>query len=211
MTSSHSQRPPKAEAAGDRYSWCVFKRPQVRQCRGYLVKVTARTPPPAFLFPIQRCQRPDRVSPTPLFSAGGRRRRPSSGRPHRCQSVLSDIRVAPRIAPEFGAKTAPGRRGATLIQSVAIRLRLGKISILGRKARGVFAPFQTASNWPRPSGRRLSTGRPPGCQSPSSNGSFFPFPEPVLAPGGAHRMKEAAPRQKGVLEGRCSHRRPDMR
>ena len=45
-------------------------------------------------------------------------------------------------------------RGATLVQSVAIRLRLGKISISGRKARGVFAPFRTAWNWPRPSGRR---------------------------------------------------------
>src|SRR6185503_3361677 len=49
-------------------------------------------------------------------------------------------------------------RGATLVQSVTIRLRLGKISISGRIARGVLAPFRTAWNWPRPSGRRYLRG-----------------------------------------------------
>ena len=33
----------------------------------------ARTPPPAFLFPYLRCQRPDRRFPTPPFSARRRR------------------------------------------------------------------------------------------------------------------------------------------
>ncbi|CAA9388965.1 MAG: hypothetical protein AVDCRST_MAG93-9623, partial [uncultured Chloroflexia bacterium] len=40
----------------------VFKRPQVRQCRDVTriaPSTSARTPPPAFLFPIQRCQRPE--------------------------------------------------------------------------------------------------------------------------------------------------------
>jgi len=56
------------------------------QRRDSVVSTIARTPPPAFLFPIQRCQRPDRLSPAPLFSAGGRRRRLSSCRPLWCQS-----------------------------------------------------------------------------------------------------------------------------
>jgi hypothetical protein len=35
------------------------------QRRDSVVSTIARTPPPAFLFPIQRCQRPDRFSPDP--------------------------------------------------------------------------------------------------------------------------------------------------
>ena len=43
----------------------VFKRPQFRQCRDGLVRAIARAPPPAFLFPNQRCQRPRPGFPDP--------------------------------------------------------------------------------------------------------------------------------------------------
>jgi hypothetical protein len=43
----------------------------------------------------------------------------------------------PEGTPEIGDKPHRAAGGATLLQSVAIRLRLGKIPISGRKARGL--------------------------------------------------------------------------
>jgi hypothetical protein len=118
-----------------------------RQCRDCLVRTVARTPPPAFLFPNQRCQRPDRLSPTPLFSAGGRRRRLSSGRPLWCQSILSDFLATLRKPPEIGRKNRRrAAEGLPSYQSVAIRLRLGKIPIPKRKSRAVLRPLPTLRN-----------------------------------------------------------------
>ena len=48
----------------------------------------ARTPPPAFLFPDQRFQRPKPAKPAGLFSAGPRRRRRSRRLSFPCQAVL---------------------------------------------------------------------------------------------------------------------------
>lgn len=53
------------------------------------LRPSARAPPPAFLFPIQRCQRPRPAPPAPLFSADGRRRRLSMGPPRPCQPDFS--------------------------------------------------------------------------------------------------------------------------
>ena len=44
-----------------------------------------------FSFQFNNVKDRDWLSPAPLFSAGGRRRRLSSGRPLWCQSVLSDF------------------------------------------------------------------------------------------------------------------------
>ena len=65
LTSSHLV--PPAETSGIHG---VFKRPRDSQCRGQTCSVR-RTPPPAFLFPNQRCQRPDRLTGPP-FNARGR-------------------------------------------------------------------------------------------------------------------------------------------
>lgn len=137
---------------------------RIRQRRDSLVRTVARTPPPAFLFPIQRCQRPDRLPPTPLFSAGGRRRRLSSGRPLECQSVVSDFLAAPRELPELGAKTAPGppRGIPQKVRSDSIEARENIHP--GPKIKGLFRPRPKSRLGPPPSGRRLSSGRPPGCQ-----------------------------------------------
>ena len=82
-----------------------------RQRRDSLVKTVARTPPPAFLFPNQQCQRPDWLSPTPLFSAGGRRRRLSSGRPLSCQSILSEFFAPSRNSENLAQKSLRAAEG----------------------------------------------------------------------------------------------------
>ena len=63
----------------------------------------ARTPPPAFLFPDQRFQRPGPEEPAGLFSAGPRRRRLFSCLSFRCQAVL--------FKELSFHQTAPGRSG----------------------------------------------------------------------------------------------------
>ena len=140
MTSSHKFRPRQGR---DQIHGIVFKRPQVRQCRGYLVRVTARTPPPAFLFPNQQCQRPDCLSAAPLFSAGGRRRRLSSGRPLWCQSVLSDFFASPqkprRAAGNWRKNRCQGCRGQPSL-AATIRLRLRNLAISVRNARIFWKP-----------------------------------------------------------------------
>ena len=55
--------------------------------------------------------------------------------------------------PKFGAKTARGRRGATLIQSVAIRLKSGKLFVIGEKIKGLSA-LTAARPTPRSAGER---------------------------------------------------------
>jgi hypothetical protein len=117
-----------------------------------------------FSFQFNDVKDRDCLSAAPLFSAGGRRRRLSSGRPLSCQSVLSDFFAGPWSPRNLAAKIAMGRRGASLMVSVAIRLRLGKIARSKRKARGL-SPLAAASFWPRPSGRRLSMRRSAPCQS----------------------------------------------
>ena len=136
---------------------------RIRQCRGYLVRVTARTPPPAFLFPNQRCQRPDRLAPAPLFYAGGRRRRPSRGRPQECQSVLSDISAAPlnlRRSQGIWRKNHTGLRRGNPQKSAPIRLRLGKIPIQRRNARGFSPPSGSLPKVPARAGGGYLGGVP---------------------------------------------------
>ena len=138
------------------------------QRRDSVVSTIARTSPPAFLFPNQRCQRPDRLSPAPLFSAGGRRRRLSSCRPFRCQSVLSDFFADPgfpRNSRNLAQKPLRGCQGKPLkLRSDSIELRedsrfLAKIKWLSP------ARFSRRRD-PAPRGRRLSSWRSPTCQRP---------------------------------------------
>src|SRR6218665_135237 len=64
------------------------KRPQLSVSIDSSEELVARTPPPAFLFPDQRFQRPRPEEPAPLFSAGERRRRRCSRLSLRCQAPL---------------------------------------------------------------------------------------------------------------------------
>ena len=117
----------RSRSSGDPYSWCLSRDRSHSQRRDRVVSSIARTPPPAFLFPNQRCQRPDRLSPTPLFSAGGRRRRLSSGRPFGCQSVLSDFFAAPcfpKKSRNLAQKSLRGCQGKPpIVRSDSIELR----------------------------------------------------------------------------------------
>jgi hypothetical protein len=60
-----------------------------------------------FSFQFNDVKDRDCLSAAPLFSAGGRRRRLSSGRPLSCQSVLSDF-LRPLVTQEFGRKNRHG-------------------------------------------------------------------------------------------------------
>jgi hypothetical protein len=137
----------------DPYSWCLFKRPQICQRRDGLVRTIARTPPPAFLFPNQRCQRPDRLPPTPPITPGGGEERLSSRRLPGCQSVLSDFFRA-AIPKNFGAKITVGRRGASLLKSATIRLRLGNLATGLEKIKGFFKPMTNSFKAAAPSEER---------------------------------------------------------
>jgi len=89
-----------------------------------VVSTIARTPPPAFLFPNQRCQRPERVSPSPLFIAGGRRRRLSSDRPQWCQSGFFKLlrpSLNPGIRPQKPLRAAEGLPSCVRSDSIEAR------------------------------------------------------------------------------------------
>ena len=126
--------------ASDIHIHGVFKRPQIRQCRDGLVRAIARTPPPAFLFPNQRCQRPDWLSPTPPFNARRRRRRLSSRPGSPCQSTpfrffcaAEQVRLR-RKKPLWAAEGLPS-------QSIAIRLKSGNLCSSEREIKDQSASF----------------------------------------------------------------------
>ena len=79
-------RPGRYDASRSTSSIMVsFKRPQVVSVE--VTEVTARTPPPAFLFPNQQCQRPVHLPANQPFNARCRRRRLSSEPRIPCQIV----------------------------------------------------------------------------------------------------------------------------
>ena len=93
-----------------------------------------------FSFQFNDVKDRDRLSPAPLFSAGGRRRRLSSGRPLSCQPILSDFLLQsgePEIRAQRSLRAAEGLPS----QSVAIRLRLGNLATVGGKIKGFLEPL----------------------------------------------------------------------
>jgi len=129
LTSSH--RPPIRRSKGTWY--CLQETADIGQHRDSLVRTIARTPPPAFLFPNQQCQRPGSLPRPPLFSAGGRRRRLSSGPPRSCQPILSDLsepnpeprdtrreKHQGRRSRPLGRSLRPGR-GLLIVDSIGAR------------------------------------------------------------------------------------------
>jgi len=115
----------------------VFKRPQFRQCRDGLVRAIARTPPPAFLFPNQRCQRPRPGDPTPPVlrraAGGGGYLVAGLRQVNRVLPDLSAARRKPAGFPKLGAKTAPGCGGATLVSRWRFDWSSGKYPSRGEK------------------------------------------------------------------------------
>jgi hypothetical protein len=80
----------------------VFKRPQSSSASRQFRRTIARTPPPAFLFPIQQCQRPNRLPPAPPTNPSAARSGVSSRHPRRCQSAFFDF-LRQSVAPPRGA------------------------------------------------------------------------------------------------------------
>ena len=163
LTSSHSHRCLRTEIPRYPYSWCL-------QETAVTVNVEIRWLPLSlgrrrlrFSFQFNDVKDRDWLSPAPLFSAGGRRRRLSSDRPLWCQSRFSACATIPRTL-EFDRKNHPGLPRGFPPSSVAIRLRLGTILVSKRISSALSAPVVSFRLRPAPSGRRLSSGHPPGCQ-----------------------------------------------
>jgi hypothetical protein len=91
----------------------------------------------------------------------------------------------PRIWPQKPSRAAEGLPS----KSVTIRLRLGNILISNRIS-SAFRRLPSLRCEPRPSGRRLSSGRLPGCQP-------VLFQDPWAIPGKL-RIFEPGPRFRGV-------------
>ena len=112
----------------------------------------ARTPPPAFLFPDQRFQRPGPEEPAGLFSAGPRRRRLFSCLSFRCQAVL--------FKELSFHQTAPGRSGGGGY--------LVRADLLVNRAFQPFCFFRNRSF----EGRSKPPGKPRGYPSTQSSDSI---------------------------------------
>jgi len=141
------------------------------QRRDSLVRTVARTPPPAFLFPNQRCQRPDRLRRphrlTPVAGGGGYLRAAHLGvnRSFRTFSPRPKLLKSMRIR----RKIRSGPPGGCPKRSVAIRLNPGKI-VSSRWKASDFRHLRCVAEMDGSSrGRRLSRGRPRPCQ-PSGPG-----------------------------------------
>jgi hypothetical protein len=85
LTSSHHTRPGQAGTGK-----MVSSRDRRFVSVEMISRSSARTPPPAFLFPIQRCQRPEPPAGRPhRLTPGGRRRRLSMEAALPCQPAFS--------------------------------------------------------------------------------------------------------------------------
>lgn len=120
------------------YSWCLQETAVTVSVEIVWLALSPGRRRLRFSFQFNDVKDRDRLSPAPLFSAGGRRRRLSSDRPLWCQSAFSGPLRQFREPRKLAAKTAAGCRGASLFKSVAIRLRLGKIRIYRRKSSADF-------------------------------------------------------------------------
>ena len=123
-----------------------------------------------FSFQFNDVKDRDRLSPAPLFSAGGRRRRLSIDRPLSCQPVFSDFLAGPGfpgnkapVSQEFGRKNRLGPpRGFPQVRDDSIEVRehthleakIKRLVGVGPVSRWVCARRRRLSSW-RPFPRQL--------------------------------------------------------
>ena len=141
---------------------------------------SARTPPPAFLFPIQRCQRPGPLGgPAVLCPPGSRRRRLSMEAALPCQPARPQL-FSPRPGnPKSATKTgAREPRGASLMYAWASRLSGGRCFGGPRMSR-------------RPVGRPTQPPLDPrnGCSGRLSQGVRSAVPEAPPPPAARERRR----------------------
>ena len=155
------------------------------QRRDRVVSSVAKTSPPAFLFPIQRCQRPKPLPGPPLFCAGGRRRRLSSEPPQNCQPALSSF--LPGDPPETGGNLEAARvRAPEEIRRPGQRFRLLPGSKTFDQEFKALRPVVPSSEVSRPRRRRLSIRALGARQQPHPNfveTGGFPRVRPRVPPG----------------------------
>ena len=138
------------------------------------VRSIARTPPPAFLFPNQRCQRPEPADRPHRLTPGGRRRRLSSRLGFPCQSAFSGFFLIPGepgqsafSPPALGwIRAQKSLRAAEGLprRSVAIRLEGRRLCGRRQKIKWFFNPSRSAPPRLQP-GSGVSIGRRSRCQS----------------------------------------------
>ena len=135
-----------------------------------VTEVTARTPPPAFLFPNQRCQRPKPPERPHRLTPGGRRRRRFSRRRFRSQPAVSSFFCGYRSEDRSTQKRSLGPpRGCPVRSSDSIEAR--KICSSGGKSKSLSAPVLRVAA--RLRARRRYTSRLFRTQAP--NDSFGEF------------------------------------
>jgi hypothetical protein len=140
---------PKDRNPGYPYSWCLQETAVTVSVEIVWLALSPGRRRLRFSFQINDVKDPDRLSPAPLFSAGGRRRRLSSDRPLSCQSAFSAFATIPRNL-RFGRKNHRGLPRGFPLTSVAIRLRLGKILIPDRRSSAFSTLARRSRCEPRP-------------------------------------------------------------
>ena len=147
------------------------------QRRDSVVSTIARTPPPAFLFPIQRCQRPDRLSPDPTvfrrWVGGGGYLVTGLFRVNRPFDGFCGAPGIPGIWPQKPPRAAEGLPSPVRSDSIEAR----ENTHLREKIKGLSTGFIFVSRErPRPERRRLSSGRL-AARQPASFENFRQAPE----------------------------------
>jgi hypothetical protein len=165
------------------------------------VRSIARTPPPAFLFPNQRCQRPEPACRPHRLTPGGRRRRRSSRLGFPCQPALSGFFSRP-TGVGLERKNHSGPRRGFPQKSVAIRLESRRIVQQFQKIKEFLSSSALAPPCPRPESG-LSMALPPPCQRPDER--FIP----VLRRS-RRRLWLAILSPRALSAPSCSHKKPAM-
>ena len=167
MTSSQSYRSPTAEAATTIFMVSSQETAEFVSVETVWLRLSPGRRRLRFSFQINDVKDPTGL-PAPLFFAGGRRRRLSSGRPLSCQSILSVFFGRPGHPGIWPIKSLGAAEGLpSCVRSDSTEAR--ENTDPGEKIKGCFQRSTSISFRPRPGRRRLLSGRPRGCQSVLSN------------------------------------------
>ena len=149
LTSSHIRRPE------GRRSWCL-QETAFDQCLCGQTCSVRKPPPPAFLFPNQRCQRPDRRTGPTVLRPVAAKSGVSSCRSRSCQPAY----FAPSKKSSAGffraQKSHRGRRGASLLSPIRVGLKERRLCSRSENSKHWFGEYPSG----RGQARRLPSPYP---------------------------------------------------